>query len=193
MKGTYTSERLRLLALLQQMGPLSLYNTLVSQLSSLEGDSDRRRTVQAALTMIFPPQKEVVREVVHCRRCHGSFDPKCNLSGDCRIAHADSPTSRHELVKKSNEQTVWKLGCCGMKIFAAGDVTYIRPTEEHGYCYQGTHALDDTEVEWYNMVTIFRCNGRNTGQAAEAEKPCTRVKAVSAYATVPPAASAASM
>ena len=71
MRFTYTSERLRLLDRLQQMGPLALYNSLVSQLSDLEGDSERRRTVQAALSMIFPaPKKEVERQVVHCRRCH---------------------------------------------------------------------------------------------------------------------------
>lgn len=59
-------------------------------------------------------------------------------------------------------------------------VVHLRLTEEHGYCYMGPHARSDDEVDWFNMVTIFRCNGR--GLRGEPEKPCTRVKAVSSYA-----------
>lgn len=189
------SERLRLAELLRGMSPQALQLSLLSQLTlSEDTDSERRRTVQAALSAIFPAPRDANREAAHCARCHGSFDAKFNRGVECKIAHSE--TAKHDLVKRTTAQSVWKLSCCGAKIVQPGDAERPVLTEEIGYCYAGPHAASSDEVEWYNMITIFRCNSTTPSRSSStlsnaspdssfrAPKPCTRPHAATEYSTV---------
>lgn len=169
----HTSERVRLVELLRAMSPQDLQLTLLSHLTlSDEVESDRRRAVQAALSVIFPPSgREFCRDPAHCARCHGSFDPKFNRGAECKIAHSE--TAKHEVIKRTTAQSVWRLSCCGAKITQPGDAEKPVFTEESGYCYAGPHALTSDDVEWFNMVTIFRCNGSAGAGPAPAVSPST--------------------